>query len=128
MAGEKINLVQGDTRPQLVFSVTDDKSGQPFDLSASGTTAQLKFRAAGEDTIKATMACGKLPGIVTQDGSIDYNAPYNTLGAGGRLYMNWSADALDEAGEFEGELEITFSDGTVQTAYDLIRFKVREKF
>jgi hypothetical protein len=40
----------------------------------------------------------------------------------------WPAGALDTAGSFEGEIEITFADGTVQTVYDRLRFKVREEF
>jgi hypothetical protein len=31
-------------------------------------------------------------------------------------------------GDYEGEIEITFVDTTVQTVYDLLKFKVREDF
>lgn len=125
---EKIKLVQGDTRPQLVFSITDETTGTPVDFSTAGTSAQMKFRPVGATEVKATMPCGKLSGIVREDGSIDYTAPYDVPGAGGRLYMNWSATALDTEGEFEGEIEITFSDNTVQTVYDAIKFKIRKQF
>jgi hypothetical protein len=33
-----------------------------------------------------------------------------------------------EAGDYEGEIEITFADGQVQTVYDLLKFKIREDF
>lgn len=125
---KKIRLVQGDTRPQLVFSVTDDNTDLPIDLSDPGTSAVVKFRETGSDTIKATMDCFKLTGIVLEDDTVSYDAPYNGLGTGGRLYMDWSADALDTDGSFEAELEITFSDGGVLTAYETAKFVIREQF
>jgi hypothetical protein len=33
-----------------------------------------------------------------------------------------------DAGDYEGEIEITFADNQVQTVYDLLKFKVREDF
>jgi len=33
-----------------------------------------------------------------------------------------------EAGDYEGEIQITFADTTVQTVYDLLKFKLREDF
>jgi hypothetical protein len=35
---------------------------------------------------------------------------------------------LGEAGDYEGEIQITFVDGTIQTVYDLLKFKLREDF
>ncbi len=42
--------------------------------------------------------------------------------------MDWSVDALDTAGEFEGEVEVTFPDGRIQTAFAILKFQVREQF
>lgn len=124
---EKIKLVQGDTRPQLLFALTDEVTGTIIDLTTAAS-ALMKFRTAGSTVIKASIPCIKLMGRQLEDGTIDYSAPYNVTGAGGRLYMDWPVGTLDEAGEFEGEIEITFSDATVHTIYDLIKFKVREQF
>jgi hypothetical protein len=33
-----------------------------------------------------------------------------------------------EAGDYEGEISITFSDGQIQTVYEPMKFKVREDF
>ena len=33
-----------------------------------------------------------------------------------------------DAGDYEGEIEITFQDGQIQTVYDLLKFKLREEF
>jgi len=126
---QKIRLVSGDTRPQLVFDVTDDFTGDPVDFSEDGTSALVNFREAGSDTIKVTMLCFKLNGRTDPEtGEVSFDAPYDVLGRGGRLAMDWSVDALDTAGEFEAELEITFEDGGRQTCYDIAKFSIREEF
>jgi hypothetical protein len=33
-----------------------------------------------------------------------------------------------DPGDYEGEIEITFPDGQIQTVYDPLKFKVREDF
>lgn len=108
---EKIKLVQGDTKPALVCSITDETSGDPIALT--GATVRLKFRAVGSSNLTAT-----LTGTVT-------DAPNGQV-----AFYPASAPAMlqGEAGDYEGEIEITFSDGTIQTVYDLLKFKVREDF
>lgn len=122
---EKIKLVQGDVRPQLVFSVTDESSGDPIDVSAATTVVRVKFRQVGAPTVKATMQCGKLAGKLNADGTINYAIPYDVPGVGGRVFMDWIAGALDTAGDFEAEIEIDFGSGETHTLYDLLKFKVR---
>jgi hypothetical protein len=51
-----------------------------------------------------------------------------TDGSNGKVATNFPAGTLDTAGTFEGELEITFQSGGVQTVNDLIKFKVRSDF
>lgn len=124
---EKIKLVQGDSRPQLVLALTDDTTGSAIDVSTA--TVVMKFRKANSTAILATLTANKLPGIVLEDGSIDFTAPYNTPGVGGRCVLSWTQSALDqEPGEYEGEIEITFADSTVQTVYDTLKFKLRAQF
>lgn len=124
---EKIKLVQGDTRPALVVSLTDQNSGAP--LGINGATCRLYFRALGDTTILATLVGVTIPGIVLADGTLNFNAPYNLSGSGGRVQFNWGSTDLDqEAGDYEGEIEVTFPDGTVQTVYDKLKFKLREQF
>lgn len=108
---EKIKLVQGDTRPALLVNLTDDTTGDP--ISISGATVRLKFRAVGGSAILST-----LTGSV-----ID--------GANGQVAFYWAQDptSLQGApGDYEGEIEITFADGQVQTVYDLLKFKLRAEF
>jgi hypothetical protein len=125
---EKIKLVAGDTRPQLVFAITDDFTKLPIDLSDPATTIALKFRKVGSSVIKETMTCGKLAGLLNADGTVSYQGLYAAPGAGGRAYMDWSPTALDTEGEYEGEIEITFVGGGVQTIFDTLKFKVRSQY
>lgn len=108
---EKIKLVQGDTRPALVCNITDDTTGAA--VSITGCTVVLKFRELGATTLQATV-----PGSVTDgpNGQVTFypaSAPEMLQGA---------------AGEYEGEIEITFPDSQIQTVYDSLKFKIREDF
>jgi hypothetical protein len=106
---DKIRLVRGDTRPALICTITDETTGGPIGLT--GTTTSLKFRLAG-----ATELTGTLIGVVTD-------------GPNGVVQFNWSDDPtiLDgPAGDYEGEIQIEFPDETIQTVYDLLKFKLRE--
>jgi hypothetical protein len=108
---DKIKLVQGNSRPALVCTITDENTGNA--VSLSGATCLLKFRELASSTLKAT-----LTGTVT-------NA------AAGEVTFYWASvpGSLDgDPGEYEGEIEITFSDGQKQTVYDVIKFKLREDF
>ena len=122
---ETINLVQGDTNPQLNFTLRDSKTavaGKILDENDSSTWAiiditnhsiELKFRAANSSTVLFTEALGI------------------TSASGGTCYMIWPADSLDvPAGVYEGELQITDNSTPprVQTVYDKLKFKVREQF
>tara|TARA_Y100000310_G_scaffold311792_1_gene358425 strand:- start:95 stop:469 length:375 start_codon:yes stop_codon:yes gene_type:complete len=120
---ETINLVQGDTKPQLNFTLRDSKTavaGKTLDEDDSSTWAiiditgysiELKFRAANSSTVLFTEALGI------------------TSASGGTCYMIWPADSLDvAAGIYEGELQLTDGSSKVQTVYDKLKFKVREQF
>lgn len=108
---DKIKLVQGDTRPALVCNITDDTTGAP--LVITGATIVLKFRLLGSTSLQATV-----PGTVTDGPNgqvVFYPAAAPTMLQG-------------TPGEYEGEVEITFSDGQIQTVYDVLKFNVREDF
>ena len=48
-----IKLVQGDSRPALVITMTDKTTGAAVNLT--GTTPVLKFRAEGADALLGTV-------------------------------------------------------------------------
>lgn len=107
---EKIKLVQGDTRPQVQVTLTDENTGAVIDIT--GATCLLKFRAVGSSTLVDTIT-----GIVTD-------------GPAGKVVFAWNANSLSvDAGDYEGEIEVTFPNGAGrQTVYDVLKFKVREDF
>lgn len=124
---EKIKLVKNDTKPYVVLSMTDYNSGNPIDVS--NATVKMYFRASGTTTILATVTATKLAGLLNADGTINSTSPYNVPGVGGRCQLAWGANDLSQsAGDYEGEIEITFSDGTKETIYDLLKFKIRDDF
>jgi hypothetical protein len=122
-----VKLVRGDTRPQLKFTINDENTGTFVDIT--GATVLLKFRAAGSSTILFTRTGVLLTGLDQADGSITYDPPYNVAGAGGRVAFDFAAGNLDlDAGAYEGELEVTFYGGGVQTVYNPQKFTIRDDF
>lgn len=106
---EKIKLVQGDTRPSVQVTLTDENTGAAIDIT--GATVKMFFRAVGDSGILDT-----LDGVIT-------NA------TGGVVVFSWNSNTLATAdGQYEGEVQITFSDNTIQTAYSLLKFIVRADF
>ena len=120
---ETINLVQGDTKPELNFTLRDSATavtGKTLDendsstweiINITGYTIKLKFKALTSSTVLFTESLAIISG------------------SGGTCSMIWPADSLDvTAGIYEGELELTDAASKVQTVYDKLKFKVREQF
>jgi len=121
---EKLKLVQGDTLPQPKAVITDSTTGLP--VSLAGGSALMFFRAVGGTTLLSTVPGVLLTGLEADDGSVNTAAPYNVAGFGGRVAFVWGPTDLSiPAGDYEGELQITFADGGVQSVYELMKFKVR---
>lgn len=108
---EKIKLVHGDTKPALVCNITDEITGNAITLTSA--TVLLKFRAVGATTLTATVTGTVTNGANGQVAFYPSSAPEMLAGA---------------AGDYEGEIQITFADGTIQTVYDLLKFKLRGDF
>lgn len=109
---EKIKLVQGDTRPALICTLTDENNNNS-PITITGATVVLKFREVGSETLKAT-----IPGSIVN-------------GAAGQVAFYWASVPTSlngDPGDYEGEIEITFSDGQIQTVYDPLKFKLRQDF
>ena len=103
--------VQGDTGPQIKVALTEEDSGNAVDLS--GGTATLHFRAAGEETVLFSRGL-----YVNPDTAAD-----------GVAILQWQVGDLDqEAGAYEGEIEVVRSTGLRETLYDKLKFKIREDF
>jgi len=117
-----ISLVAGDTLPELTLTLKDSNSaaaGQVLDaadsttwapINVTGATVRLRIRELGSTTVASTLTC-----TVTE-------------GTEGKVVTDFPTGTLSSAGTFEGEIEVTFSSGGIQTVYDLIKFKVRSDF
>lgn len=104
-----IKLVQGDTLPTITVTLTDEFTGAAVDLT--GATVVVKFRAAGSTTLLSTLTCA-LVGA-----------------AAGIFSFSFPAPALDiDPGLYEGEIQVTFVGGEIQSVYDVLKFRVREDF
>lgn len=107
-----IYLVQGDTGPQVKITVTRESTGSAIDVS--GGSAALKVRKKGSETVVFTLAASTVE---------------NDLAQGILIFVpNSSELATIAAGNYEAEVEITLSDGTVETIYETIPVVIREDF
>ena len=112
-------LVKGDTLPQLNLIIRDSNtaaSGATLDdtdsstwapINLSGAIVRLKFKALGSTAVKETI-------IFSVRNPVE-----------GDVFLTWPTAALDTAGTFTGEIEVTYADGGIQTIYDQLKFKVR---
>jgi hypothetical protein len=119
---QTLKLVTGDTLPELTFTLRDSQTAAPgktldnndsttwAPIDVTGSSVKLRLRELGSTTVKSTLNCTVTSGIE------------------GKVATNFPTGTLDTAGTFEGELEITFSSGGIQTVYDLIKLKVRSDF
>lgn len=121
-----IKLVSGDTRPQIVVDLKDQNGAA---INCTNATVRMYFRKAGGTSLLQTVMGTLITGFRDSTGTLSTAAPYDVAGSGGRVSFMWPAGALDvEAGLYEGEIEITFSDQTIQTVYEKLKFKVRADF
>lgn len=106
-----IYLVQGDTGPQIRITVTREDTGSVIDVS--GGSAKLKVRKTGSTSAAFTLTT--TTGSDLQIGVLVFSLD------GGQL-------ATIAAGNYEGEVEITFSDGSVETVFERVDIVIREDF
>jgi len=105
-----IKLVQNDTAPDIDVALTDESDGSQINVSNAGDVIRLYFRRIGTTVLKATIVATKPTG-----------------GADGLVRFAWGATDLDTAGEYQGEIDITFNSGKKQSVYDVLNFSVRSQ-
>jgi hypothetical protein len=105
---DTIKTVVGDELPVITLTLTDESTGSVVDLSAGTTTVSVEFYAAGTTTILSTISCGKVGD-----------------GTAGQVTFSFVGGVLDvDAGAYEGNIVIDYN-GSEQTVYDTLRFRVR---
>ena len=95
MANPTFFIKRNDDNPSLDVALQDDK-GRP--VNVTGATTVFHMRNAADDTVKVS------------------SGTTSTLNATrGEVRYSWSTSDTDTAGNFEGEFQVTFSGGGVQT-------------
>ncbi len=102
-------LVQGDSGSQIKATLTREDTGDAVDLSTK--TTLLKVKARNGSSVLFEIAGTN---ISASDGIVLYQFGTNL-------------DTL-EKGYYEGEIEVTNNDSTIESVYELIQFSVREDF
>ena len=103
--------VQGDTGPQIRVTLTEEDTGNAVDLT--GGTVTLHFRAAGEAQV-----------LFSRQFFINPQTAQN-----GEAVLQWEpTDLNQEAGAYEGEIEVFRASGLRETLFDKLKFKIREDF
>jgi hypothetical protein len=122
---DTINLVQGDDLPQLEIILRDSSAaatGQTLDIGdpttwnpidlTNATAVRLKYRRINTVTLVDTLTFT----IVSP-------------ATDGKIIVAWGATTLDDGvGDYEGEIEIQYSNGTYLTVPDKLKFSVRAGF
>jgi len=106
-----IRLVKGDELPNVIITLTDDVAGTALNVSAVTTVVKVKFKAVGGTSTLSTITCTNV-----------------TDGSDGKVQFNFTSGVLDvDPGEYEGEIVVD-QNGSLQTVYDVLRFRVRANF
>jgi len=119
---QTIDIVTGDSLPSLIFTIRDKNiaaSGRTLDendestwapIIITGATIRMRIRKVGETALADT-----------RTGTIED-------GPNGRVSISFVTTTFPDAGVYEGELEVTFASGGIQSVVELVKFKVRAGF
>jgi len=106
-----IQLVQGDTGPQIKVTLTRSDTGAVQDLTDS--TVKMRFRKKRSTTVLFTL---------------DNQSTADQKTSGIAIFV-FGAGQLDlDEGYYEGEVETVLSGGQRETVYDVLDFYLREDF
>lgn len=107
---EVIKVVQGDTKPLISLTLTDEATGLPFDISDPDTIVTINFRVAGSTATPQVISCSKTDAV------------------NGKVQFDFSGGILNvDPGLYEGEIVVSIS-GATHTVYDVLKFRVRADF
>lgn len=106
----EVPLVAGDTGPRLRFALRDE-AGLPVAVSGGGAGVSLHLRRHGAD-----------------EGS---NAGHEDCAAFDVTQGQWTYDLqpgdVSAAGTYWGDVRVAYEDGRTETAFEAVRFLVRER-
>jgi hypothetical protein len=122
---ESINLVKGDDLPALEIILRDSNKaatgttldvGDPntwFPLDLTNVSAvKMKYRRVDTTTVLATIVFTRIQPYVS-----------------GKIIMDWGSTTLDDGiGDYEGEIEVEYSNGKFLTVVDNFKFVIKDQF
>ena len=108
----QLYLVQGDDGSQIKVTITRDDTGSAVDLTTA--TPVLKFKKKNTSTVLASV-------------NSSASAPADLTG--GVALFQFTGTNLDiTAGDYVGEVQVTFADGNIETVFEQLEFTVREDY
>ena len=108
---DTLYLVKNDTAANVHATITRQDTGLAVDLS--GATTVLKFKKRGGTSVLSTLTA--------------QNSGTNL--ANGIAKFNFSGSQLNvDAGNYVGEIQATFGDGTIESVYEQLDFFVRDEY
>tara|TARA_Y100001937_G_scaffold56680_1_gene77867 strand:+ start:264 stop:599 length:336 start_codon:yes stop_codon:yes gene_type:complete len=107
-----LNIVQGDTAPQVKVTLTRSDTGDAVNLTTASSVT-MHFRQKNTTTVLFS----------------NTNSSSSTDQANGIAIFLFTSGQLNiSAGEYEAEIEIVFTSGTRETVFETINFELREDF
>lgn len=105
------NLVQSDTAPQVKAVITRSDTGAVVDMT--GATVRMYFRAKTSTNVLFTSTAANVG---------------DNFSNGIAVFIFTAGQLNQPEGYYQGEIEITYSNGTVETIFDLLSFYIRADF
>jgi hypothetical protein len=104
-------LVKGDQAPQIQAKLTRQDDGTLINFA--GGSCLLKFRAKGGTSVLFSLSAADVGGNF----------------ADGIAVFAFSGTQLElDEGYYEGEIEVTYAGGTVETIFEILDFYIRADF
>ena len=104
-------LVKNDNKPQIKARLTQQDTGGVANFA--GGSARLRFRKKGTTTVLFTL-------LASDSGTNFAN--------GIAVFQFGATDLAIDAGQYEGEIEVTYSGGDVESVFEILDFVVRDDF
>ena len=107
-----LNLVQGDTAPQVKVTLTRSDTNNVIDLTTASSVT-MHFREKNTTNVLFS----------------NTNSSSSTDQGNGIAIFLFTAGQLNiSSGDYEAEIEIVFTDGSRETVFETIDFTLREDF
>jgi hypothetical protein len=104
-------LVKKDTAPQIKATLTREDDGTVIDFE-NGSCA-LKFRKKGSTAVLFTLAASDVG---------------DNFKEGVAIFSFSGTNLHQDAGYYEGEIEVTYASGVIETLYEILEFYLRDDF